>query len=182
MSDTEGQHHRVEGPHQDPSPPRPPDRHPRTALVHAWDRNRAGRMNPQTRARCERAAELFAAGRLARLLVTVASWTSGAGLAEAMREALLAAGVPEAAVAVDPCGFHTVGEILVAERLLAPGDRVVSISGRYHLPRIRWLWHLRGRSVEVEAAGEGDWLDVLIEVPKYPLSWIRLLSSRAARG
>ncbi len=102
-----------------------------------------GRKNLYFEHRMDAAAQLFHQGRTARL------WLSGNGHSPrgnepaAMREALVARGVPSDKLLVDPDGTRTLDSLLrVAQGF--PGQEFWLVSQRFHLERALYLTHALG--------------------------------------
>lgn len=110
-----------------------------------------GRPSRYLRARLNLAARLYAEGRVETLIV------SGDGRAEhhsepsSMRDYLVDAGVPAAAIICDPAGFDTYDSCVRARRVYGV-DSLITISQAYHVPRTI----ATARLVGVDAIGVGD--------------------------
>ncbi|HEX3318777.1 MAG TPA: YdcF family protein [Solirubrobacteraceae bacterium] len=88
----------------------------------------------ELRARTRRGAALFHAG-LAPRIVASGGYSGGThSEPEAMREELVALGVPAGAVHLDHTGTNTRGTVAAVRRLGLDG--AVAVSSPYHLPRI----------------------------------------------
>jgi uncharacterized SAM-binding protein YcdF (DUF218 family) len=103
--------------------------------------------------RVECGVGLFRAGA-APVLVLSGGGYGAVPEAERMRRAALAAGVPEAALLIDPVSRDTFENARETARLLRPRGvaSVVLVSDRTHLPRAALLFRLAGLRVAARAA------------------------------
>lgn len=121
------------------------------ALVFGAQVYPGGRPSRYLRARLELAAQLYADGKAHVLIV------SGDGRAEhyseptSMRDYLVAAGVPAAAIVRDPAGFDTYDSCVRARRVYGVAS-LITVSQAYHLPRII----ATARLVGLDAVGVAD--------------------------
>lgn len=98
--------------------------------------------------RLNHAIGLFEAGA-APLLVLSGGGTGPVAEAEIMRQQVVARGVPDVALLVEPRSRNTVENARETARLLRPrnGRRVLLVSDRAHLPRAALLFRLAGLRV-----------------------------------
>lgn len=88
--------------------------------------------------RIEGAVELFQAGKVSRILVTGDSHGRYYDEVHPMRDMLLAAGIPEAAILVDPYGLRTLDSLARARNVFGL-ERVILVSQRFHNYRAVYL-------------------------------------------
>ncbi len=112
-------------------------------------------MNGQTMLRLEKAVELYQAQEGATLVVT------GGGeppVAEAMRDAAIAAGVPEADILVEAASHSTLQNALFTADFeqLDKSAPVIIVTHRYHLPRAWASFRWAGFSNVTRVAADPD--------------------------
>ncbi|SDD52207.1 protein SanA, affects membrane permeability for vancomycin [Auraticoccus monumenti] len=123
----------------------------RVAVVLGAQVHADGRPSRFLRGRLETARRLHAGGRVASLLVSGDGRAASHAEPTAMRDWLVAAGVPAADVTVDPHGYDTYDTCWRAVHVY--GHRqVVMVSQTYHLPRALLTCRLLG----LDAVGVGD--------------------------
>jgi SanA protein len=103
-------------------------------LLGTSDKRRNGESNPFFEYRIAAAAELYKAGRIQRLLVSGDNRHKDYDEPAMMKSALLAAGVPEAAITVDCAGFRTLDSVVRAQKVFSLSPFTV-ISQRFHNQR-----------------------------------------------
>ena len=110
-----------------------------------------GKPSPRLRARLDAALEVYRAGHCHHLFVSGGTGLSGHNEAVVMRDYLVAAYVPSAAVIADPDGVDTRATVRHAAALAqARGwGKVVVVSQFFHLPRI----HMACRQAGLHVAG-----------------------------
>jgi SanA protein len=108
------------------------------ALVLGTARLHDGRLNRFYTARIDAAAELFAAGKVRGLLVSGDNGRRGYNEPEAMRQDLIAKGVPEAYITCDFAGFRTLDSMQRARRVFGL-ERVTIVSQPFHAERAAFL-------------------------------------------
>lgn len=129
----------------------PPASLPRTAVVlgaHVYPEGRPSRF---LRARLEVAADLHRAGLVDVIVVSGASGAEHNDEPDAMRDWLLAAGIPADAVLVDERGFDTYDTCKRARDHFGL-RRIVLVSQDFHLPRAVAIARVLG----LDAVGVGD--------------------------
>lgn len=102
-----------------------------------------GRPSTMLRDRIDAAADLYAAGRVERVLVSGDHGTTAYDEVNAMRRELLARGVPARDVFTDHAGFDTWDSVVRAKKVFGVDSAVVVTQG-FHLPRAVWLAHRAG--------------------------------------
>lgn len=107
-----------------------------------------GRTNLFFTKRIDAAAELFRAGKVQALIVSGDNHREGYDEPTAMKEALVAAGVPEARVYCDYAGFRTLDSVVRAGEIFGQ-KRFIVISQRFHNERAIYLARKKG----LEAVG-----------------------------
>ena len=113
---------------------------------------RGGYLNPYFTNRIAAAATLFASGKVKYLVVS--GNQAGGGRAAGgydeptdMRDALVAAGVPENRIYRDYAGFRTLDSVLRAKAIFGQ-DRVILVSQHFHLVRALFLAAQHGLDFE----------------------------------
>ncbi|HUK81150.1 MAG TPA: ElyC/SanA/YdcF family protein [Verrucomicrobiae bacterium] len=97
-----------------------------------------GYSNPHFVTRIHAAAELYHAGKVRKILVSGDNHVKGYDEPTDMKEALVAAGVPEAAITLDYAGFRTLDSVVRARRVFGVRDAVI-VSERFHVERALFL-------------------------------------------
>lgn len=130
-------------------------------------------MDRQSRARCEKALEVYRAKRVffadAKICITVAVATNGVLLGEKMREYFLKEGLPPDDIFYSPQGFNTAGEtdscrFLLRKKLFREQCSIIAVSSWYHIPRIYCVWLTRGCRVTGVSSWRGTrFVDLLLE-------------------
>lgn len=111
-----------------------------------------GTPSPTLRRRAEKAAALYRAGRIARIVATGGVGDHPPSEAWVTREVLTALGVPETAVILDEHSTTTLENLVNARALLPEGTPVVIVSDAWHLPRARVTARRLGLRAETAAA------------------------------
>lgn len=155
-------------------------------IVYSYQQNPDGSMDPQTRSRCQRALalyqDLFRLKRQGKLCIVNGVKKNDILLAEEMRKFFLAESVPNEAIIVSPHGLNTAGEtdtciLILCEQLIRP-RAVHVVSSWYHIPRILFLWRVRGWNVVGSSSYDGiRIIDLLLEPLKFLNSFIRPFAS-----
>lgn len=112
--------------------------------------------NPFFAGRIERAAELFFAGKVSRLLLSGDHGRREYNEPEAMREALAETGVPEDAMTLDYAGFRTFDSMARAKRVFGL-DRCIIITDDFHVPRALYLARVHGIDALACASAPVPW-------------------------
>jgi SanA protein len=115
----------------------------RTAVVLGALVMQDGRMSTMLADRVERAVQLWRAGEVDRVLVSGDHLQWGYDEPDAMRRALLRAGVPARAIFTDHAGVDTRATMVRARRVFAVQDAVVVTQG-FHMARALYLARAAG--------------------------------------
>ncbi|WP_308283128.1 SanA/YdcF family protein [Pseudonocardia nigra] len=121
------------------------------ALVLGAGLRRDGRPSLLLARRLDLAAQLYHRGSVDAVLVSGDNRTPDYDEPGAMRDYLLAAGVPPAKIATDPAGFRTWDSCIRAREVFGVRSAIV-VTQRFHLPRAVALCRAAG----IDAAGVGD--------------------------
>lgn len=149
-------------------------------LVHGADQYPDGRINEETKARCNKAVKLYRKGKVNRLFITCYSEKSNMSLAEGMNQYLLSQGIPKEHIYIDPRGKNTAGEIDIFLSLAGKGKRLADVSSWYHVPRIFLIYFLRGRMIRCYASFRHTKLRDIIHEPRAIREELRLRRKSAA--
>jgi len=103
-------------------------------LLGTSDKQANGNNNPFFDNRITAAAELYKAGKVRHLLVSGDNCRKGYDEPALMKNALLAAGVPDTAMTVDCAGFRTLDSVVRAKKVFGL-TRFTIISQRFHNQR-----------------------------------------------
>jgi len=147
-------------------------------------------MGPATRQRLTKAIELYTAGVAPKLLMSGGTPDpNGRPVAEDMKDAAVAAGVPAEAILVESASQSTLQNALFAADMsgLDKSQPIILVSQRYHLPRawasFRWAGFAR---VSIAAADPQKGIEVsepvLWEGVKWPLNILRAAAASAAEA
>jgi SanA protein len=104
---------------------------------------RRGTANLHFTQRIEAAAALYRAGKVRHLIVSGDNHTANYDEPTDMRDALIAAGVPESAITRDYAGFRTLDSIVRAETVFGL-RRFTIITEEFHCPRALWIAQRHG--------------------------------------
>lgn len=104
---------------------------------------RGGWKNPFFEARMNAAAQLFREGKVRHLLVSGDNGQKRYDEPTAMRDALVARGVPAEVVTLDYAGFRTLDSVERARSVFGLKDAVI-ITDDFHLPRALFLARAKG--------------------------------------
>ncbi len=151
-------------------------------LVFAYGQEDNGELKAQTKSRCEKAAELYLAGKVKKLYVTAHASVGGIHMSHKMRDLLIELKVRPEDIVVDTRGGNTAGEIDVFRQLVPKGEKLAFISSRYHIKRIKFLAGKRfpREQFEVYAAKNVEvhfFLDFLMEYLKRIKAFLRPITS-----
>lgn len=146
--------------------------HHRVALVLGTaPRVAGGRNNLYFMRRIAAAAKLYQAGRVEKILVSGDNSRATYDEPTAMREALIAKGVPEENIVADFAGFRTLDSIVRAHKVFGLKELVV-VTDDFHLPRALYIAEHEG----VNAVG---FQTEQLPVSTSPRTWIREAGARA---
>lgn len=152
-------------------PPRP------VALVFGAGLRADGSPSRALRNRVEAAAELYHAGKVAKLLMTGDNTSADYDEVGAMRRAALGLGVPPEAIALDRAGLRTYDSCYRARAVFGI-DQAVVVTQPFHLPRtIYTCEHLGVASVGYAAEEFGFGADLLARLREQPailLAWLEV--------
>lgn len=112
-----------------------------------------GRGNHYFTARIAAAVRLYRAGTVERLLVSGDNHRAGYDEPTEMRAALLAAGIPDAAIRRDYAGFRTLDSVVRAKEVFGL-DRCLIVSQHFH--NLRALYLARSIGLDAVAADAAD--------------------------
>ena len=98
--------------------------------------------------RMDAAAELYHSGKAKKLLLSGDNGRKGYNEPEAMRQALLARGVPDAVIYCDYAGFSTLDSMIRARDIFGMDDFII-VSQRFHCERALFL----ARAYDLTACG-----------------------------
>ncbi|GAB0175141.1 MAG: ElyC/SanA/YdcF family protein [Candidatus Altimarinota bacterium] len=121
--------------------------------------------------RIEAAKVLFERGKIEHILVSGDNSTKAYNEPEAMRKALLKAGIPESAITLDYAGFRTLDSVVRAKEIFGQGSGFTIISQPFHVERALFL----ARSNHIEAIGYGS-ANVSLSLGLY--TYIREIAAR----
>lgn len=150
----------------------------RAGLVYGYGQLKNGDLDNQTRARCEKALRLYKSRRITKIYITVGAHKNWVLMGQKMREYFLASGVTQCDAIFSPLGHNTAGETDGCLLLIVKKEKIIAISSWYHLPRIWFLWLVRGRWVHLAGSCEGvKATDLFWEPLKIANSILRPISS-----
>ncbi len=137
-----------------------------------------GRLSDAVADRVRTAAQLYRQGWVREIVMSGGPGDGSVHETEAMRDAAILAGVPAAAIQLDPVGLSTAHTVRNTAARLA-GRRVIAVSEYYHLPRIKLAYGRAGVEVFTVPAEALSWRrtwdlrSVLREVPAFWLYYAR---------
>lgn len=94
--------------------------------------------NPYFEHRMDAAASLYRSGKVSKLLVSGDNSTKNYDEPTAMRDSLIARGVPTAAIVLDYAGFRTLDSIIRAKKVFGV-QRCAIVTDDFHLPRALYI-------------------------------------------
>ncbi len=124
-----------------------------------------GRTNLFFTRRIDAAVALYQAGKVRALIVSGDNHREGYDEPTAMKEALMAAGVPESRIYCDYAGFRTLDSVVRAREVFGQ-NRLVIVSQRFHNERAVYLAQQKG--MEVVALNAAD-----VPVRSAAKTWLR---------
>lgn len=119
-----------------------------------------GRENLYFKYRIEKAAELYHAGKVSYLLLSGDNSREGYNEPEAMKDSLMAHGVPESAIVLDFAGFRTLDSVVRCKEVFGQ-DSATIISQYFHNERAIYIADHRGLDAIAINAKDG-------KIWKYP--------------
>jgi len=117
-----------------------------------------GRPNPHYTNRLDAAVALFHAGKVRKILVSGDNAHRSYNEPKAMRDDLIARGVPPDAVVLDYAGFRTLDSVVRAREVFGLSEAIV-ISQRFHIERAIFLGDRRGLKLTGLAAADAPRLN-----------------------
>ena len=126
------------------------------ALLLGTNRTYAGRPNPYYSARIKAATELFAAGKVAGIIVSGDNRRADYNEPAMMKTDLMRAGVPGEFITMDPGGLRTLDSVVRAQFVFQQ-KKVVVVSQRFHAQRAIFLAQHFGLEAEGYVAAEPGW-------------------------
>jgi len=148
---------------------------------------KSGGLVGETKVRLDRAIGLYNDGKAPRLIVSGGTIGGGATVADAMKEAAIAAGVPEDAITIESASHSTLQNALFSADIedLEKSAPILLVSHRYHLPRANASFRWAGFDdvINVAADPEGGFqltAGLLWESVKWPLNVARAAAASAA--
>jgi SanA protein len=106
-----------------------------------------GRPNLFFRSRIQAAADLFHAGKVKVIVVSGDNSTKEYDEPTDMKEALVAAGVPESRIFCDYAGFRTLDSVVRMEKIFGQRDFII-VSQRFHNERAVYIARRKGLNAE----------------------------------
>jgi SanA protein len=110
-----------------------------------------GTTNLHFKQRIEAAAALYRAGKVRHLLVSGDNHIAGYDEPTDMRDALIAASVPESAITRDYAGFRTLDSVVRAKTVFGL-ERFTIVTEEFHCPRALWIARQHGLDAVAFAA------------------------------
>jgi SanA protein len=110
-----------------------------------------GNTNLHFKQRIEAAAALYHAGKVKHLLVSGDNHVASYDEPTDMRDALIAAGVPDSAITRDYAGFRTLDSIVRAQSVFGL-ERFTIVTEEFHCPRALWIAKRHGLDAVAFAA------------------------------
>ncbi len=148
---------------------------------------KSGGLVGETKVRLDRAIELFDEGKAPRLIVSGGTVGDGTTVADVMKEAAVAAGVPEEAITVEAASHSTLQNALFSADFedLEKTAPILLVSHRYHLPRANASFRWAGFEDVISVAADPDdgfqlTAGLLWESIKWPLNVVRAAAASAA--
>lgn len=94
--------------------------------------------------RIEAAKTLYERGKIQHILVSGDNATKSYNEPEAMKKALIKAGIPESAITLDYAGFRTLDSVVRAREIFGQADGFIIISQPFHVERALFLARANG--------------------------------------
>jgi vancomycin permeability regulator SanA len=126
-------------------------RHAQAAIVFGAGVHADGTVSEILADRLQTAVELYRDGRVDALVLTGDHASPEYDEVDAMRRFVVARGVPDSALVVDPYGVDTFSSVARAKRVYGV-DRAIMVSQGYHLPRAIFVGESLGIAAEGVAA------------------------------
>lgn len=151
-------------------------------VVLGGNANSSGALNPATQQRMTTAIALFEQDAAPQIVMT-----GGQGVGEAMRNAAIAAGIPNEVILVEGAAKSTLQNALFTADLAGVDqeDAILLVTQRYHLPRanasFRWAGFDNITNVAADPEGGLQFSQELLwEAVKWPFNVLRAAAASAA--
>ncbi|HET6846632.1 MAG TPA: ElyC/SanA/YdcF family protein [Anaerolineales bacterium] len=129
----------------------------RAAIVFGAGLSRTGKPTAILRDRIETAVQLYATGKVEKLLMSGGEWGYARSEPEAMRDYAMSLGVPEESIVLDHAGRRTYDTCYRAKTIFGL-DSALLVTQRFHLPRALFVCNALGLKAEgVPAANRRYW-------------------------
>ena len=158
-------------------------------VVISGNAGKNGGLFGETEARLNRAVALYDEGLAPRLVVSGGTLGQNQPVAEAMRDAAVAAGVPADAITIETGAHSTLQNALFTADIedLDKAGRILLVTHRYHLPRANASFQWAGFSNITNIAADADagfqiTPGLLWESVKWPYNVLRAAAASAAQA
>lgn len=158
-------------------------------VVVSGNAGKSGGLFGETETRLNRAIALYDEGLAPRLIVSGGTTSNAETVADAMKTAAMAAGVPEDAISVEGASHSTLQNAMFTADIedLSKAAPILLVTHRYHLPRANASFRWAGFSdiTNVAADPEGGFQvtpNLLWEGVKWPLNLVRAGAASAANA
>jgi uncharacterized SAM-binding protein YcdF (DUF218 family) len=158
-------------------------------VVVSGNAGKNGGMLGETEARLNRAVALYNEGLAPRLILSGGSKSDAETVADAMKAAAIAGGVPENAITIEGASHSTLQNAIFAADIedLSKAAPILLVTHRYHLPRANASFRWAGFSDITNVAADPDGgfqitPGLLWESVKWPLNVLRAGAASAAQA
>ncbi|MBT8458292.1 MAG: YdcF family protein [Boseongicola sp.] len=158
-------------------------------VVLAGDASKNGGLVGETEARLNRAVALYDEGLAPRLILSGGTTSSAESVADAMKTAAMAAGVPDSAITVETESHSTLQNAMFVGDIedLSKAAPILLVTHRYHLPRANASLRWAGFSDITNVAADPDGglqitPSLLWESVKWPYNVLRAGAASAAEA
>ncbi len=158
-------------------------------VVISGNAGKNGGLFGETEARLMRAVALYDEGLAPRLIVSGGTTTDVETVADAMKAAAMAAGVPESAITVEGASHSTLQNAIFTADIedLSKAAPILLVTHRYHLPRANASFRWAGFTDITNVAADPDGgiqvtPGLLWESLKWPLNVLRAGAASAAKA
>lgn len=129
----------------------------RAAIVFGAGLSRTGKPTAILRDRIETAVQLYAAGKVQKLLMSGGEWSYARSEPEAMRDYAVSLGVPRESIVLDHAGKRTYDTCYRAKTIFRL-DSALLVTQRFHMPRALFVCNSLGLKAEgVPASNRRYW-------------------------